>query len=153
MSRVFVDTSALITLLDSADPRHDEARSIFIGIAARDLVTHGYVVAESLAVSRRRFGVDGAMALLDDLLPVIELMAVTTTVHAAAQARYRDSLPLGISFVDQVSFAVMQEQGIDTAFALDTDFVASGVTVLPDPSNQSMGSSTNTGMSREVFCW
>jgi hypothetical protein len=28
--------------------------------AADDLVTHGYVVAESIAVARRRLGVDGA---------------------------------------------------------------------------------------------
>jgi len=52
-----VDTSALIALLDRADPRHEAVRSTFLDLADRELVTHGYVVAETLAVARRRFGV------------------------------------------------------------------------------------------------
>jgi predicted nucleic acid-binding protein len=131
VSRVFVDTSALIALLDRADPRHEEARSTFLDLADRELVTHGYVVAETLVVARRRFGVDGAIALLDDLLPVIVVLPVAPALHASAQARYRASLPSGTSFVDQVSFSVMAEESIETAFALDPDFVAAGVAVVP----------------------
>lgn len=133
MSAVFVDTSALIALLDRADPRHEAVRATFVDLADRDLVTHGYVVAETLAVARRRFGVDGVIALLDDLLPVIIVLPVEPVLHASAQARYRASLPSGTSFVDQVSFEVMAGQAIETAFALDPDFLAAGVTVVPVP--------------------
>jgi predicted nucleic acid-binding protein len=126
-----VDTSALIALLDRADPRHEAVRSTFLDLADRELVTHGYVVAETLAVARRRFGVDGVIALLDDLLPVLAVLPVEPSLHASAQARYRASLPSGTSFVDQVSFGVMTAEAIDTAFALDADFVAAGVDVIP----------------------
>ena len=126
-----MDTSALIALLDRADPRHEAVRSTFLDLADRELVTHGYVVAETLAVARRRFGMAGVIALLDDLLPVLAVLPVEPSLHASAQARYRASLPSGTSFVDQVSFGVMTQEAIDTAFALDADFVAAGVDVIP----------------------
>ena len=131
MSQVFVDTSALVAFLDGDDPRHARVVSTFAELASDDLVTHGYVVAESIAVVRRRFGVGGVIALLDDLLPVMDVLPVEPALHAAAQTRYRSSLPSGTSFVDQVSFGVMEREAISTAFALDADFVAAGVTVVP----------------------
>ncbi len=131
MSRVFVDTSALLTLLDRADARHEAARDCLIGLRDADLVTSGYVVAESLAVARRRFGVDGAITLIDDLLPLIDVVAVDAATHAAALARYRRSLPSGTSFVDQVSLELMKREAIDTAFVFDTDFAGAGVNVIP----------------------
>ena len=133
VGQVFVDTSALIALLDRADPRHEAARSTFLGLADRDLVTHGYVVAETLAVARRRFGVDGVITLLDDLLPIINVLPVEPAVHTSAQSRYRASLPSGTSFVDQVSFGVMAQRSIETAFALDADLSAAGISVIPTP--------------------
>jgi predicted nucleic acid-binding protein len=130
---VLVDTSALVAFLDRDDPRHASVVATFAELASDDLVTHGYVVAESIAVVRRRLGVDGVIALLDDLLPVMGLLQVEPALHAAAQARYRASLPSGTSFVDQVSLGVMEREAISTAFALDDDFVAAGVAVLPRP--------------------
>jgi predicted nucleic acid-binding protein len=131
VSRVFVDSSALLTLLDRADARHAAARDCFVGLVDADLVTHGYVVAESLAVARRRFGVDGAIALIDDLLPVMDVLAMDPATLAAALARYRGSLPSGTSFVDQVSLEVMMREGIETAFVFDTDFAGAGISLIP----------------------
>jgi predicted nucleic acid-binding protein len=131
VTRVLVDTSALLALLDRADPRHSQVLASFADLEADDLVTHGYVVAEAIAVARRRFGVDGAIALIDDLLPTIDVTVVDPMTHALAMERYRTSLPSGISFVDQVSFAVMRRDAIETAFAVDADFAGSGFSVLP----------------------
>jgi predicted nucleic acid-binding protein len=131
VSRLFVDTSALLTLLDRADPRHPVTKDAFAGMALDDLLTHGYVVAESIAVARRRFGVDGVIALLDDLLPILELVPVDPALHAAAQARYRSALPSGTSFVDQVSLAVIARERVDAVFALDADLGSTGVKLVP----------------------
>jgi uncharacterized protein len=131
VTRILVDTSALLALLDRADPRHSDVRSSFADLERNDLVTHGYVVAEAIAVARRRFGVDGAIVLFDDLLPSFDVVTVDPATHAVAVERYRASLPSGISFVDQVSFAVMRRDAIETAFAVDADFATSGFTVLP----------------------
>lgn len=131
MTPVFIDTSALIALLDGDDPRHTAARMTLIAVADRPLVTTGYVVAESIAVARRRFGVDGAISLVDDLLPLVEILPVDPALHASALAGYRASLPSGTSFVDHVSLSVIEREHIDAAFALDSDFAAAGVDVLP----------------------
>ncbi len=130
MTRVLVDTSALLALIDRADPRHADVLSSFEGLRNANLLTHGYVIAESIAVARRRFGVDGAIAI-DDLLPTIDVIEVSLATHASALERYRASLPSGVSFVDQVSFAVMRLEAIETAFAVDADFATSGFSVLP----------------------
>jgi predicted nucleic acid-binding protein len=131
VTRVLVDSSALLTLLDTADPRHEAARRAFEGMASDTLVTHGYVVAETLAVARRRFGVPGAVALIDDLLPVIAVLPVEPTIHEAALRAYRVSLPSGTSFVDQVTLALVRAQSIPTVFALDPDLAASGADIVP----------------------
>lgn len=131
MTRILVDTSALLALLDADDPRQGQVRATFAERPDDDLVTHGYVIAESIAVARRRLGVDGVVALMDDVLPAIEVLEVDRATHATAQARYRDSLPSGVSFVDQVSLAVLEREGIDIVFVLDSDFSRPGITVLP----------------------
>jgi predicted nucleic acid-binding protein len=131
VTRILVDTSVLMALLDADDPRQALVRATFAEHAADDFVTHGYVIAESIAVARRRFGVDGAIALLDDVLPAIETLDVDRATYATALTRYRSSLPSGVSFVDQVSLAVLEREGIDVAFVLDSDFQRSGISVLP----------------------
>lgn len=131
VGRVLVDTSAFIALLDGDDPRHAAVRRTLIEVADADLVTTGYVVAESIAVARRRFGVEGAIALIDDLLPLVDILPVDPGLHAAALARYRASLPSGTSFVDQVSLELIERDRIETAFVLDADFGASGIHVVP----------------------
>ena len=131
MRRVFVDTSALLAVLDRDDARHAAARGVLEGLRDDVLLTHGYVVAESLAVARRRFGVDGVVALIDGLLPIVNLIPVDSVTHAAALTAYRRSLPSSISFVHQVSLAVIPQAHVDAAFTLDTDFAGAGVALLP----------------------
>lgn len=131
MTRAFIDTSAMLALLDRADPRRDPVVEAFEGLADAELVTSGYVVAESIAVARRRFGVDGAIALIDGLLPAMSVVSFDPAEHDAALARYRASLPSAVSFVDQVSLAVIGREGIDVVLAVDPDLAAAGVPLLP----------------------
>jgi predicted nucleic acid-binding protein len=131
VTRVFVDTSALLALLDRADPRHAAVRDAFAGLRDAELLTHGYVIAECLAVARRRFGVDGAIALLDDILPVLAILPVEPALHLRVQRSYREALPSGVSFVDRLSFAVIERDSLDAALATDADFRSAGVPVVP----------------------
>lgn len=131
VSRVLVDTSALLALLDADDPQQAAVKGAFAEHEDDELVTHGYVVAESLAVARRRFGVEGTITLLDDVLPAIRLLPVDTEQHAEAQRRYRASLPSGTSFVDRVSLLLMEREGIDIALATDPDLTLPGPGGVP----------------------
>lgn len=123
---VFVDTSALIALLDRDDARHAEAAAIFTSLETNaELVTSNYVEIETLAVVRRRLGTDDAARLIDAIYPLIRTIWVDQATHAAALAEYRLSGG-SASVVDRVSFIIMRREGVTQAFAFDADFAAQG---------------------------
>ena len=128
---IFVDTSALYALLDADDINHAAARSAFEALRDAELTTHAYVVVESLALVSRRLGRDAALHLIDDLLPVIRIEPVDTTLHAMSLTAFRDANTPRVSFVDRTSFAFMRLHGIEVAFAFDHDFARAGLGVLP----------------------
>ncbi len=126
MVRVFVDTSALLALLDEDDVRHQEAATTFRSILEDgELVTHSYIHVETMAVARRRLGGAATQSLVDALLPAMTTIWVDEAIHRSAVEAYGAD-PGGPSLVDQVSFAVLRQLGIDTAFAFDADFDARG---------------------------
>lgn len=131
---VFVDTSALVGLLDHDDPRHDAVVAAWAAASdAARFLTSNYVVVESFAVARRRLGMASVRALHDRLLPLVEVVFVTAAEHEAATAAFLAADRRGLSFVDCASFAMMRRRGIRTALALDADFGRQGFRVLPAP--------------------
>lgn len=122
----FVDTSALYALLDEDDANHDRAQETFGHLRGRELVTHSYVVVEAVALVSRRLGWVAVERLIDGVLPVIRVIQVDEATHAAALRAFRVSRSVGVSLVDQASFAVMRAEGIDQAFAFDRDFATEG---------------------------
>jgi predicted nucleic acid-binding protein len=70
------------------DPNHRAAAAAFEDLLSAPLVTHNYVVVESIALVHSRFG------------------------HAAAGSR------APVSFVDRVSFELMRRERIDAAFRI-----------------------------------
>ena len=123
--RVFVDTSALLAILDEDDREHSEAADTFRGLMeSAELVTHNYVLVESLALVRRRLGGAAAIQLYDRILPAIDTIWVDEALHQAAMAAFRAAG--SASLVDHVSFEVMRREELDTAFTFGTDFEAQG---------------------------
>ena len=124
--KVFVDTSALLAILDEDDLHHQAAADLFRTLTdAADLVTHNYVEVEALSLARRRLGVGAVARLTDGLLPAISTIWVDEPLHLAALAAHR-SLGGSVSLVNRVSFEVMRREGISIAFAFDADFEAEG---------------------------
>lgn len=129
MVTALVDTSALFALLDRNDLHHDEAVRQWDAATEVDLVAHGYVVTESIALTRARLGWEAVVALIDRVLPAIRVEMVERPVHAAALADYR-ALGGGTSFVDRVTVAFGKHHGIGTCFAFDADLRAAGLQPL-----------------------
>ena len=125
--RAFVDTSSIVALLTSNDMHHREAAETLNWLRGEsaELVTTNYVVIESLAVVRRKFGPTGVHRLIDDFLPLVRVIWVGEATHTAAIEAYR-SAGGSASIVDRISFAIMRREGISEAFAFDTDFDAQG---------------------------
>ena len=95
------------------------------------LVSHSYLVAESISLIQRRLGWSALDALLNDLMPLIEVRWVDRELHEQALGAMRAARS-SVSFVDWVSFALMRHEGIETAFAFDGDFERQGFRLLTD---------------------
>ena len=123
--RVFVDTSALLAILDEDDRDHGEAADTFRSLLeSAELITHNYVLVECLALVRRRLGSAAVAQLSDGILPAIDTIWVDGALHQAAFAAHRAAG--SVSLVDHVSFEVMRREELDTVFTFDTDFEAQG---------------------------
>lgn len=123
---IFVDTSALYALADSADPNHEKARRILEGLLDRQevLLTHSYVLVESIALVQHRLGTSPAVHLAESR--GFEVEWVDAARHREAVRALRARRRRRVSFVDLVSFGVMRARGIGTAFAFDEDFKREG---------------------------
>ena len=124
---IFVDTSAIYALADRADPNHAPATECFaalLGSEAR-LLTHNYVLVESMALLQWRLGLDTALRLAADV-GAFEVEWITQRMHDAAVAALDDPGSRGVSLVDHASFLVMESRGVGEAFAFDEDFAARG---------------------------
>lgn len=130
----FVDTSAFYALLTPEDDRHEPAAAWFEAIAREQdesLLTHSYVVVETISLVHHRQG--GAMARLfiESLLPVCEVLSIDEDLHARATVAFLAAPGRRPSFVDRVSFEVMRSRGVRRAFAFDPDFVRAGFETVP----------------------
>jgi predicted nucleic acid-binding protein len=113
------------------DPNHPLAAEALSRLLAEPLVTHNYVVVESVALVHTRFGHAAARRLAGDLLPAFELIWVDQALHEAATSAFMAAGSSTVSFVDRVSFELMRRERIDTAFAFDRDFAREGFRLVP----------------------
>ena len=124
---IFVDTSALYALADRADRNHDEARLRFTAVlkTGEALLTHNYVLVESIALIQNRIGIAAALDLArtaDNL----EVEWVDAKLHQEAIRALARSPRRKISFVDQGSVLVMRGRNVETTLAFDRDFEREG---------------------------
>lgn len=121
---VFVDTSALLAVLDRSDERHAAARQTWMILldGTHTLLSHNYVLVETSAVLARRLGLDAVRVFERDVRPVLDLVWVTREVHEAAVGAHLAARRRALSLVDCVSFEVMRRTGVRSAFAFDPHF-------------------------------
>ncbi len=122
---IFLDTSLVYALADQRDQYHPVARRRFeLALQSRrPLVTHSYVLLESMALAQRRLGLQAALRFSRDSR-AFEIEWVSAALHREAVAAL--AAGAGATLVDQVSFAVMRRRRIDEALTLDTGFVTAG---------------------------
>ncbi|HET9742718.1 MAG TPA: PIN domain-containing protein [Terriglobales bacterium] len=124
---IFVDTSAIYAWADSADPNHSSAlrRLDTILEAGEELLTHNYVLVESMALLQARLGLSTAIKLAKDAR-TFALEWVDEELHARAVQELERSKKRQVSLVDHISFLVMRKRHVSIAFAFDSDFTAAG---------------------------
>jgi predicted nucleic acid-binding protein len=125
---IFLDTSAIYALADSRDPNHQGAVERMRAIISRGepLLTHNYVLLESISLLQARLGFSaGSRFARDSSAFVVDW--VTHDLHAAAEREWSRSGKRHVSLVDHVSFLIMNRRKVDTAFAFDPDFKSYGL--------------------------
>lgn len=136
MRSVFVDTSAFVALRNAAEAEHERARATLSALLAEGaaLFTSNYVFAETytalmVRVGRgeavewgRRFRASGA----------IELVRLDEDVEGDAWEILERHDDKRWSYVDATSFALLEREGGNEAFAFDAHFGQRGLRVLPE---------------------
>jgi predicted nucleic acid-binding protein len=123
----FVDSSAILAMVNRADPTHEQAVAAYHELidGGYHLFTTDYVVAETTQLLDLAFGAEVARQWLrTQRLPVYH--ADEQDVKRAI-AQLTSSTPGSrISMTDAVSSVVMERLGVSDAFAVDPDFLAGG---------------------------
>jgi uncharacterized protein len=124
---IFVDTSAIYAWADAADANHRTAvRRLQAILDAREpLLTHNYVLVESMALLQARLGLAAATKLAKDSAAFV-IDWIDDGLHAAGVRELEQSGKRQLSLVDHISFLVMRRRRLTTAFAFDPDFISAG---------------------------
>ncbi len=127
MAVTVVDTNVLVAVSHVRDQYHESAHDIVTGIDRGTLpesrVTN-YVLAETLNLVGERIDPDTAVDLLDTLTESggFDVVHLTRTDFNAGRALFRTHATL--SFVDAVTVAYMQREGVEYLYSFDDDFDA-----------------------------
>lgn len=128
---VFIDTSAVIAILDASQSCHEPAaaawRKLILG--NHSLVTSSYVMLETTALLQRRYGMAAVMSAETAVWPMCQVVWVDAHLHEAARQLLITANQRDLSLVDCVSFQVMQSQGLRHALAFDRYFTDRGYTL------------------------
>lgn len=132
---VFLDTSAILALLDADEAVHAQAAASWSQtLGSRAVVaTSNYVLLEASALIQRRFGHLALARFERDLRPALQTFWVDAPTHAAAVELLLSSQRRDLSLVDCVSFTIMQREGIQYALAFDRHFADRGYDHPPTP--------------------
>lgn len=124
---MLLDTSGLLCLHHQAEPFHDEACQAYK--AAHVRLTHGYVLAEFVALAQaRRLPRLETLAFVTDLAanPDIETIWIDESLHEQAMTLLHHRLDKAYSLCDAVSFILMRERSIQEALTTDRHFAQEG---------------------------
>lgn len=129
----FVDTSAMLAVLDSGDAAHARAAKSWERLIRDEapLVTTNYILVELFALAQSRLGIVAVRDLESIVVPLIRVVWIDEALHARGVAAVLAAGRKRLSLVDCISFEVMRSHGIGSAFALDRHFAEQGFAIVP----------------------
>jgi len=132
MNAVFVDTSALLALLNAADRYHARAASAFRSLRIRQdsLLSTSYVLVETYALAAHRFGLDAVQSFRADFAPLMDIVWVDEALHNAGLDLLAEKRKRTLSLADAVSFVTMRQRDIAAAFSFDSQFEQEGFSII-----------------------
>ena len=125
---IFLDTSAIVAMVDRRDEFHERALKTAEDLSGDEhqLWTHSYLIVEASAVLQRKLGIGNSLTLLTRSEDIAKIHWVTPEEHERAVYRLGQRNRRNLSFVDCVSFVLMEKLGCVDAFTYDADFETEG---------------------------
>jgi predicted nucleic acid-binding protein len=134
LRKVFVDTSAFVALRNRAEREHASARAALVRLVTERtaLFTSNYVFAETYTALLVRVGRAEAIewGRRFRASEAIDLIRIEQPVDEDAWSILESHADKPWSYVDASSFALMEREGTDEAFAFDRHFVQRGLTLV-----------------------
>ena len=132
MKEIFVDTSALLPILNQDDHDYEASLRLWSQLADErtQLVTSNYVLVETLALIQNRLGMTAVQDFVDRFRPLLQVIWIDDTLHEAAMLLFLTANRRRLSLVDCASFAICRQRQIEQVFAFDQHFVEHGFTCL-----------------------
>ena len=131
--RAFVDTSALLAVLDADDQNHGRAKIAWEGLIADevDLICTSTVLVETFALLQSRLGLAAVRAFQATVVPLLQVAWIEAQSHQRSVSALLIAGRRQLSLVDCASFDAMRTSGLTTVFAFDHHFTEQGFTCLP----------------------
>ncbi len=129
---IFIDTSAILSLLNQDDADFLEAQRIWERLAKEqaELVTSSYVLVESLALIQNRLGMKAVRDFQESFEPLLQVVWVTETLHQMGVAALLSANRRQLGLADCVSFVLCRQRQLEQVFAFDAHFSEQGFTCL-----------------------
>lgn len=129
----FVDTSALLAILDGDDAMHAAAKGAWSRLLndREPLVTTSYVAIETAALVQSRFGMPAARVFHEAIAPVLQIEWIGQPVHSIAVSALLTANRCNLSLVDCASFETMRRLGLTQVFTFDKHFAEQGFSLVP----------------------
>jgi predicted nucleic acid-binding protein len=101
-------------------------REVFVDTSAL------YAAVNAAALLKARLGFEAARMFFDLVVPALDIAWVDANLHARGLEAWLAAGRRSLSVIDCVSFALMHELHLDTAFTFDRHFAEQGFHVLPE---------------------
>ena len=130
---IFIDTSALLAILNETDQYHQQAKQAWIEILSTEsmIFTSNYIIVETTALLQHRFGIEALRLYENNVQPVIKIIWIDEHVHQLGMGILLAANRRNLSLVDCTSFEIMRQARLVNAFTFDPHFSEQGFTVLP----------------------
>jgi predicted nucleic acid-binding protein len=129
---IYVDTSALLSIMDVKDNNHAAATECWKEeVGSVNFIINSYSMLETIALVQSRLGLDAVRTLVKEILPIIEVDWLGSDQHEIAINSVLIANRRYLSLVDCSSFETIRRLHIETVFTFDDHFKEQGFTVIP----------------------
>jgi len=131
LTKVFIDTSFVVALVNEKDQHHERASELADLFDAYPLITTDAVLLEVGNALARNFK-EQASEVIEDFLTSdeVEIVNLDEALFQSAFELYRRHQDKSWGMTDCISFVVMRERGIVEALTNDKDFQQAGFNAL-----------------------